>query len=182
MAKTIIVEEVKKIVQNVSDVLTPKFKNLDQYIEAVHYLHGHPLEVAQTLSERTKAGFSFKKYPLIALLQDFPERHGIKEGFEMEVNLHLLICKSTQPTYKAEKRYEVNFKPFLYPIYDELLNQIHKSKVFVTDSVETISHTKIDRLYWGTEGAMSNKANIFLDHLDIIEVKELKLFIKKNYC
>lgn len=180
---TVVVDEIKEVVAQVSSNLTNYLKSKDEYIEGVHYMHGHPLEIAQTLAEKTKAGsYVFKKYPLIALLQDFPEKKTGEIGIESNVNLHFLICKGTDPTYKSSNRYEKNFKPFLYPIYEDFLKEIHNHKRFSTIAEDAIKHTKIDRLFWGTHHEMQNKANIFLDHLDIIEIKDLELIIKTNYC
>lgn len=179
---TIIVDEFAQIVEKVSKSLTPGFKLLDDKIDAVHYLHGHPIEIATTLSERSQTNeFKFKKYPLIALLQDFPEVKSTV-GVESESNLHIIICMGTDPNWKANKRYDINFRPFLYPIYSELLFQIQKHKKFITVSDESIQHTKIDRLFWGVSTEYGNTKNIFCDHLDIIEITNLKLRVQLNYC
>lgn len=179
---TIIVDEFSEIVEKVSNELTATFKNIDSNISGVHYLHGHPVEIARTLSEKSQTNeFKFKKYPLIALLQDFPEKKNTI-GQESEVSLHIIIVKGTDPNWKADRRYNENFRPFLYPVYIELLDQIMKHKKFITKSNESIDHTKIDRLFWGVSGEYGNTANIFMDHVDIIEIKDLKLKVRLDYC
>lgn len=179
---TIIVDEIAQVVQIVSQSLTPAFKQLDDKITGVHFLHGHPIEIAQTLSDKSKTNqYKFQKYPLIALLQDFPEAHN-EIGVESESTLHIIICKGTDPNYKSDQRYDKNFRPYLYPIYIEFLHELHKHKKFVTKSAESIQHTKIDRLFWGVSSEHGNVKNIFVDHLDIIEIRDLKIKTQLNYC
>lgn len=184
MARTVfVVDIIKDIVSKVSGEITPMLKALDSSIEGVHYLHGHPLEIAQTLSEMSGTNeYRFKKYPCVCLLQDLPEKRGVDEGLYSEAKLHILICKGTEPNYKANQRYEKIFKPYLYPVYDSFLDHMHKSINTFTISSNMIPHTKIDRLFWGVESPNGNTAGIFLDHLDIIEIKDLTLKIKTIYC
>lgn len=180
---TIIVNEFREIVNKVSESILSDIKSKDSFIEGVHYMHGHPIEVAKALAERGKSNeFKFKKYPLIALLQDFPENKTGEIGLESSAQLHIIICKGTDPNYTAERRYKENFEPFLYPVYSEFLSQLSMHRKFSFGSSEMIEHTKVDRLYWGVAEAYGNKKNIFMDHLDIIEIMNLKVKVKANYC
>lgn len=183
MKPTIIVDVFGDIVSKVSASLTAQLRDFDQGITGVHYLHGHPMEIIETLSQKAKSNVhKWKKYPLVALFQDFPERKFSEPGIESEPSLHLIIARATAPTYKADQRYEKNFKPVLYPIYVELLNQISISKVFMTYGTSQIPHVKIDRLYWGREGLYGNEGNAFNDWVDCIEIRDLKLKTYLNYC
>lgn len=75
------------------------------------------------------------------------------------------------------------FKPTLYPIYIELINQIARSKYFKESTPELIKHTKTDRLFWGKTGIMGNEGLIFTDLLDVIEITNLQLSVKsKKTC
>lgn len=174
----------RDLVNRVSSILTPGFKALDPNIEGVHYLHGHPIEIIDTLRQRDKSqSFKFKKYPLVGLFQDFAEvRPGIA-GIAYRTRLHFIIAKATRPEYKSDERYANNFKPFLYPIYQELMARIANHKMFM-GYLETdgLVHTKIDRLFWGKEGLYANEANIFEDFLDCIEVRDLELNVYSNFC
>lgn len=179
----ILVDEIRSIVGKVSDNLTDDFKTLDSKITGIHYLHGHPLEVIETLAQKDKSNkFRFDKYPLVALFQDFPEVNTGKIEAPIEVSLHLIIARATRPEYKASERYEKNFKPFLYPIYNEFLRQLNLSGLFMIYDSSVIPHTKYDRLYWGKEGLFNNQGNIFDDYLDVIELKNLKLKLYKKTC
>ena len=183
MKAFIIVDEFKDIVEKVSAKLTPAFKALDANITNVHYDHGHPSEIIETLKQKDDTvKFRFDKYPLIALFQDFPEAVKPVTGIRAEVTLNLIIARPTLPEYKAAERYEMNFRPYLYPAYFELLEQIHKSKAFMTKGPDLIEHVKIDRLYWGREGLFRNQGNIFNDWLDCIEIKNLKLKVNTKLC
>ncbi len=180
MIPVYVVDEIGTVINAVSAQLLAELKAYDSRIEAVNYLYGHPLEIIETLKQRDESdGFRFKKYPLVALFQDFPEQHG-EIGIDSEVTLHLVIARATQPDYKASERYTENFKPVLYPIYFEFLRQLTLSGRFMTYGTSRISHTKIDRVFWGR--AFEGDANPFNDWLDCIEIKDLKLKINLKNC
>jgi hypothetical protein len=164
-----------EIVKRVEGRLILPFQKLDSNITGIHFEHGHPLEIIETLKQKDKSqSYRFQKYPLVALFQDFPENN-VGAGFESEVNLHLIIAKGTKNTYKAKERYEHNFTPFLYPVYNALFEEINRDRNFLTYGAKSIPHQKWDRLYWGHSGLFGNKSNIFNDYLDVIEIKNLKL-------
>lgn len=161
--------------------LLQKLQEYDQYITGVHYEHGHPLEITETLLKQSKSiSKKFSRFPLVALFQDFPEAKG--SAFDSEVTLHILICYGTSNKYKASTRYDKTFRPVLYPVYDELLEQIRLEKRFNVINKSLITHTKIDRVYWGRETDPGNTANKFNDLLDCIELKDLKIKIDRKIC
>lgn len=177
----IIVDIFRDAVQKVSDKLTLKLQEEDQYITGVHFEHGHPKEIIETLLQQSKStSKKFSRFPLVALFQDFPESKG--SAFDSEVTLHILICYGTSNTYKAAQRYDKTFRPVLYPVYDELLEQMRLEKRFNIVNKSLIPHTKIDRLYWGRETESGNEANKFNDLLDCIELKDLKIKIDRKIC
>lgn len=167
---------------NTGLTLLDQLKFVDQLIDGVHYQHGHPLEIIETLQQQSEARTTkTSRFPLIALFQDFPESIDVQEGFYGDVPFHLIIARPTDPNYKAGKRYEVNFKPILYPIYQAFMEQIRLSRRFsLIDN--KIPHTKIDRLYWGREGLYGNDGNVFNDRIDCIEIRDLKLRVKTQNC
>jgi hypothetical protein len=183
----VVVDEMRKVVLAVSETLTPKLKLVDSGITAVHYEHGHPIEIIETLREKDASeSFKFDKYPLIALFQDFPEDVNVGPGVQSEVTLHLIIARATMPSYKAADRYNFNMRPVLYPIYEELLKQLYYSRAFMIKSPGQIPHKKYDRLYWGREGLQATKSrnekNIFNDWIDCIEIKNLKIKVNQKLC
>lgn len=137
-----------------------------------YYLHGHPLDISRVLSEKDDSDvYKFRKYPLIALLQDFREQHNT--GFDWQMNiptLRVLILDETDPNYDSAQRYENTFKPILYHLYFLLLEKMADNTKLATHSIEEIDHDKTDRLYWGREGIQGNQGLIFNDNLDGIDL------------
>jgi hypothetical protein len=178
-------EIIEDLVSKVSTKLMPTLQAFDSLITGVHFDHGHPSEIIETLQQKDKSGTNlvFDKYPLVALFHDYPERFNQEVGIRGSVTLHMIIARSTEPTYKSSDRYDNNFKPVLYPIYGELMKQIIKSPYFMgAQSVNQLSHTKIDRLYWGREGLYKNEGNVFNDFIDCIEIRDLELKLNINNC
>ena len=148
----------------------------------VNYLHGHPIEVLNTIDQLTKLEASDDlKFPLIALFQDFEETINENSAIENEVSLTIMILSLTKQEYTASERYENTFKTELYPIYIELINQIKKHVAFQID-FGNVLHTKIDRLYWGKQALNGNDANKGGDFIDAIEIKNLRIKILKQSC
>lgn len=173
-----VVEYFGEIASAVSAEMTPIIQAIDPAVTGIHYLHGHPVEIIETLMQRDKSQtMVFDKYPLICLFQDFQEKWTQKH--QIEATLNIVICNSTVNTLKAYERYDRNFNPILYPIFQSLLKHMVKH-------VNTIgyapTYTKIDRLYWGKSGLYGNQGNIFNDYLDAIELVNFKLLVNTINC
>lgn len=178
-----IVDEFATIASKVNTAVIAQLQVFNSSFVAVNYQYGHPLEIIKTLGEWVGSQtYEPQRYPLIALFQDFQEVKDGLPGIDSTVTIHLIIANQTQPNYKAAERYANNFKPILYPVYKELLKQINYSKAFMTKGEDNLSHTKIDRLYWGNQGLYGNSANIFNDYLDVIEITNLKLKVNQKFC
>lgn len=183
----IFVDIFRDIVAQVSADLLNDLQQLDPEITGVHYLHGHPLEIIDTLRQRDRADWDhpekYQRYPLVALFQDFPERRYSEPGIAFSPRFHIIIANPTMPEYKSDQRYDFNFRPILYPIYNQLMYRISKHKMFMGyGGTDGISHTKIDRLFWGREGLYANEANVFDDFLDCIEIIDLELSTYSKFC
>ena len=147
-------------------------------ISALHYEHGHPLEIIKTLQAMTADPASQAgKFPLLALFQDYEEKRGTKMGM-YDVSLHLIIATLTDPNYMAADRMTSTFIPVLYPIYDGLMDAIARSGYFRQTTKDLISHSKTDRMYWGKSGLYGNEGNVFNDYIDAIEIQNLQLTIQ----
>jgi hypothetical protein len=140
---------------------------------ALQYFHGHPLEIINTLSKRNKGRFVNEKFPFVALFQDFPEK---ADDTGTTATLHLIIANKTRQTYKAAERYEHNFIPILYPIWEALYNRVKVSRYVEYVNPE---YTKTDRVFWGREGLYGNEGNIFNDFIDAIEIQNFIVKFKK---
>lgn len=139
-------------------------------LSVLHYEHGHPLEIVQTIETMAADPASqAARFPLIGLYQDFDELRGKKLAY-YEVSFHLIIALNTLSGYKAAERMTNNFIATLYPIYDQLLISIAKSGYFRETNWRLIQHTKTDRMYWG-------KNQVANDFIDAIEITNLKLNI-----
>ena len=152
-----------------ADILTDLSK-------VIYYDYGHPLEIVNTLAEKTNnSDWKAKKYPLIMLFQDFKEYS--HKDYEYEIkHLTIMIVTYTDPSFKAKDRYANTIVPTLYPIYESLLKHLETSTLIDWDG----SKEKIDHVNWGKEGIFGSTANIFNDYLDAIQIdlKDIKV-IKK---
>lgn len=137
-------------------------------INQVTYLNGHPAEIIQTLADRDKSQkLVYQRYPLIAAFQDVPEKD---IGGIWEANLQFIIANITKPEYKEPERKEKNFLPILYPIYNELFEQLKKHKNVLGFYINP--GNVYDRAFWGTtKTLLGNDTKIFNDYLDAIEIQ-----------
>lgn len=143
------------------------------------YMHGHPLEIINTLAQKDKHDTEkFNKYPLIALFQDFTETMGESHFIRSSAVLNLVIVNVTSPDWTAADRYDNNFRTVLYPLYDLLIKHIVESGFFHNVDSGLVDHEKIDRLYWGRSGLYGNESNIFNDRIDAIEIQDLTLDLR----
>lgn len=181
---TPVVEIMGEVVQAVQDAILPTLQAFDENITKINYIHGHILEVIETLHQQDQDPNQRKeKYPLIILIQDFTEqRSGDAQNPYPEITLRLAICYHTLSEYKDATRYEKTFKPVLYPIYEELINQMFLSNGFFVNDPYSIVHTKKDRPYWGREEIYANSANKLDDYIDAIELNPLRIKQNLNYC
>lgn len=168
------VEILGDIVALVSTNLTPKLSEYDNTITGVNYLYGPPKEIIKTLQEWNGTSKANAKYPIVALFQPFEETKGDRADLDGVDKVRIIIGRQSQPDWLTNKRYEVNFVPVLYPIYTELIKQLCLNTTTVTQ-INKIHHVKIDWPYWD-DGKDSNPFN---DWLDVIEIKDLKLNIRK---
>lgn len=163
----------------VAKVQTEKLAQLQAYdpnIQGVHYEYGPGKEILETLKQKETPAFRMKKYPLVALLMDFPENRNPQTGIYAATELTIIICYHTIPAYKTAERYEKSFKPVLYPIYMSFIDNLKTSAISMIKNAE-IPHEKIDRPYYGRD----NK-NVGNDFLDAIEISGLKLNLYDPNC
>ena len=138
------------------------------------YRYGHKLDIAnRLLVANHDAVFKEQKYPLIALIMDFPEQ--VSDGMA-HYTLHVVLLHLTNANFTIEDRYEQVFRPVLYPLYLKFMEQLRKvGKFHWTGDQQFPPHTKIDRPYWGKVYDQGNAAYIFNDRLDALEITELKI-------
>lgn len=140
----------------------------------INYRYGRQIQILESL-QRLNDSITLQdtKYPLVALFQDFPERRG--DGFYATVTIpKIVIACLTNSTDPPEARYNVTFKPILYPIYYAFLNGLAKHKNIVCNNPELLVHTKWDRPGVQPEGQGLN------DYIDAIEIQNLILNITQT--
>jgi hypothetical protein len=168
--------EIQNVIDLISNVVTNVRAEYDTGLEKPYYQHGHPLEILNTLKEYTaNATLKIKKFPLIALLEDFvaESRTGV---FQYIAKPDVLIITDTKMEYKASDRYTNSFDAVLTPLYDLFMKYLIK-QAGVHVQHKTVPHQRINHLYWGREGLYRNVGNVFNDHIDAIEIKGLNLKI-----
>jgi len=174
----IIKDIIKDVVSKVSTDLLSQLQTYDSTITGVHFMNGHPLEIINRLVKREQNGMQYDKYPLVCLFHDFPEK-SFADG-TIEATLHLAICRATDPNLIADERYEKNFKPVLYLIYEKFIDRLIHHKSFLGYAPkQTI---KYDRLFWGSDKLVKGQANVFNDYLDAIEITNLTIKLNTIVC
>lgn len=117
-----------------------------------------------------------KRYPLVALFRDVKEKMLVHNyGMVSEAPLHLAIFTLTDPTFRADTREELNFKPILHPIFSELIRQFTLSDLFEAPTVENMKIVKWDCYFYGTQPAEKNVLN---DYIDAIDIESITLKVK----
>ena len=140
------------------------------------YEYGHPIEIFNILAQKSESEtFKYKKYPLIALYQDFKEH--VVNGIVTVEGCTIVIMTETNPNYEAKNRYLNTFTPTLIPIYDLFIEKLKGSSYLASD--DYYEHDKFDRLYWGKEDTFGNSGNIGNDALDAVVISGLNLRIIK---
>ncbi len=175
-----VVEELKAITVKVSAKVLTQLQLKDSNITGVHFFNGHPKEIIETLGQLDQEPpFLYQRFPAICLFQDFKEPSGKIIGIRANPKIQVAIINQTLNDYKAWQRYQENFIPILYPIYNELIKQI---KLNGHIQGRLVPHTKIDRLYWGRQGIGGGLENKFNDYLDAIELQDLDLRFYEPGC
>jgi hypothetical protein len=142
----------------------------------VYSYYGYVQELNETLTQYGQSPKLFdKRFPCIWLAQPFtvsPSKIHYVYGIIDE--LRMFIINDCNADWKAKERMDNNYKPILYPIKEELLNQVVLSKATLLYRPQI--QTKItDHYYWG-----ENQKSVLNDKVDTIEVRLQNLKIKEN--
>lgn len=88
----------------------------------------------------------------------------------------MVLATRSKPEWNSKKRDAYSFKPILNNIYRFIDDGIKESQDFCYyDYPQT--HSVNPKYFYGRNGLYSGKANTFKDHVDAIEIKNLKLRI-----
>jgi hypothetical protein len=168
-----IVDEMAAVVAKVNTALTGKSFGH----RPIYYMYGHPKEISsrlQALSNSPTEGH--KKFPLVILFTDITIDHDTP-GFYGAARLRMLVANITDPNYISDQRTELNFKPVLHPIKDELINQIAVHNQFTYE--DELKYQETDMYFYGSQ---QNDKNIFNDYIDAIELRDIRINIKNKLC
>jgi len=152
-------------------------------LEKPYYLYGHPIDITKQLKLLDGSTERFKKYPLVCLLLDLPKNIDGSFAYQYSVSPTVLVLSETEPSYISSERTETTFKPILYPIATELLNQINKSEHLQFKHIGN-NYSWDDKYFWGMQGIKMRgyEGNIFNEYLDGIELNFTDLRVLNNNC
>lgn len=168
-----IVDEIRTVVSKVNTALNDAgFAHLP-----VYYMYGHPKEIANRLQELSNSPTeAHKKFPLVILFTDITVDHDMP-GFYGSAKLRILVCNYTEPHYTSEQRTELNFKPVIHPIKDELINQISLHGQFTFE--DELRYSETDMYFYGSQ---INDRNVFPDRIDATELSNIEININNKNC
>jgi len=191
MNEIYVIDIIQKVVQDITPDVLPIIQqretdalNIPSLIQTINFQPGGSVdELIQTLAQDDKSeSMKMLKYPLVWLVQDFPETQGMQPGFYAETTLNIVIAHQTTATYKITDRYKYVFKPVLYPIYGALMEGLAASDMINQNDPQIIQRVKWDRAYWGRKTVGGNDGNKLNDYVDAIDITNLKLTILNNNC
>jgi len=151
---------------------TQKALNKNEIDISLNYEFGHIDDIVNSLKQYKTSQIEEKKYPLIALIQPFPETEIERKDIDKEVTLKILICANSKIDVKPSLRYDKNFTNILHVIENELKHQMKICNYFELDYKEP-TYTATDD--WGENRELA-------DYIDIRNITNLKLKLRKFYC
>jgi hypothetical protein len=145
---------------------------------APYYEHGHILEIANTLKKKKDGIYAFKKYPLIILFEDHTYSKSTTDtAIFGTVPARIAIANHTNPTLNSSERYESNFRPILFPLYDKFMDALVSIDYFKTiPDKPYVDHDMSPRPYWGSNLPGDN-SNVLDDWIDAIDLENVQLQI-----
>jgi len=148
------------------------------YGKSLFFTFGPRKEIIESLISMSKSSASsLKKYPLIALVGDCPIEKSLQNVYG-EVTCNFIIATLSDLNTKAEKRNESNYVGILQPIYKAFIDEIFNSRLFSTAYEPTLRH-ELNLKFDYAKGRLQFDNAVSPDIIDAIEIKNLKLKIKK---
>jgi len=174
-----VIDIIRDIVTKTEAAVLAELQLANSLIQAVNFVPGTPIEMTDVLDTMAKQpSLEMKTFPLFGLFIPIIENKGTEIGIDGVEGIKICIAMTSNPTIRTPERMTKNFKPILYPIYYEFLNQLSLDKRLLKTDNNGFKHRKIDWPYYDPE---SNK-NAFNNFVDAIEIKDLELKIKLSNC
>lgn len=173
-----VIDLIRDVVTATNTAVIAELKAFNAFIQKINFIPGTEGEINEVLTSMSQQGSKDgQQWPLFALLMSFPINKAPKVGIDGIVELNLLIARRGNDTDKTPARYENNFKPVLYKIALEFLNQLYLSPKFDTELPNNIPHIWTDFPYYNAD----RDVNVFNSYVDAIQIK-IKLKIKLANC
>jgi hypothetical protein len=140
--------------------------------KTLNYVEGTKTQIIQQLN-LIKSG----KYPMVMLVLAEGTQEGDVSGYEKPLINGIYIATLSNNTSLPATKYTDNFKPILYPIYLELLEQLARHRNVVECHPDRITHKA-----WRYVADNTNETNtIFTDFLDILGIEQLNISIQQRF-
>jgi hypothetical protein len=144
-------------------------------IAVLNYQFGYVMELNETLKQYEADPSKFdKKFPLVWLAEPYSIIRGQKNIYGI-ADVDLFIINTTNKEWKATERMDNNYKPVIFPIYRQLLQEIVNSPVFDKISQADMQHSITKGYYWGEA-----QQSVLNDAVDCLKIGSLKLRINNN--
>jgi hypothetical protein len=168
------------VFKEVAEAMKP---NLEKSGLTVNFTYGRGIQILTKLQALNNSITQKNmKYPLMALFMPFQEKRGI--GYEAQVRFpKIVIATLSNSTDYPEKRYDMAFRPILYPVYNEFIKQLALHPNIVGMNENNIPHYKQDNP-GSPPPSKNNSGGIeFGDFVDSIDIYNLDLiFQNNNFC
>jgi hypothetical protein len=133
---------------------------------SITYIEGTQSQIIQQL-QTIKDG----KYPMVMLILAEGTKQGNVSGFEEPLISGIYIATLSDNKRLATAKYTDNFKPVLYPIYFQILEQLAQHPNVVECHPDRIQHKA-----WRYVADNTNSANpLFTDFVDILGIENLTI-------
>ena len=129
-------------------------------------------EIVTNLDQLTRA--STGKYPVIALVEPFNQAI---DSQGITATLRFLIATFTEKTLKADERLNTNYREVLFPIC-----QVFTSELRAASGSAELKYIQVNHFELGRESLQGYDGTILNDHVDAIELKNIKIFFRETIC
>lgn len=176
-----VIDILREVVAKTQTVLLSNLQadNPNRSIVNINFVPGTPLEITDVLDVMgMQPTGDPKRFPLVGVFVPIREGKGRQIGIDGIEGIRMCIAMVSNHTDRTPDRYVKNFKPILYPIYYEFLNQLSLDKRIMNTGANSFKHTKIDWPYYNPD----QEKNAFNEYVDAIEIRDLELLINLKHC
>jgi hypothetical protein len=141
--------------------------------------YGHYDAVNKNLVSKSQAITDKIRYPLVWLVTPYAEKRDPRQDYYCELSgLDILILTNSLESESIETRVTKYFEPLLWPIWEELKNQLYRSGFFQILSPDAIAHDEVKD--WFYQSGLQGKANLFNDYIDAVQIKNIRLRVNET--